>query len=182
MTEGVDWKWIEMISKGIEYDYTGMYRIYRDGKVESVKRFRAKQRFLKVSPDRCGYKQASLYKDNKTKVYFIHRLVACHFIPNPHNFPQVDHINERKDDNSISNLRWCLMSTNIRNRTKNRPKHDLPRGVDLTSSGKYRVKITINYKYKHLGCYDTKEEASRIYEEARRETEANELNTTNKVT
>ena len=182
MTEA-DWRWIKMIKDDVEYDYTGMYRIYIDGKVESVKRVRVlKNIFLKEATHNQGYKQVNLSKNGKVKSYLIHRLVAIHFIPNPHNFTEVDHIYQRKYDNRISNLRWCSRATNMRNLTKNRPKHDLPRGVDLTSSGKYRVKITINYKYKHLGCYDTKEEASRIYEEARRETEANELNTTNKVT
>ena len=180
MTEGVDWKWIKMISKGIEYDYTGMYRIYIDRKVESVKRKGVGQRFLKEGTDNKGYKQASLYKNNEKKNYLIHRLVAIHLIPNPHNFLEVDHQNQEKDDNSISNLRWCSRATNQRNMTRKR-KSDLPRGVYLRPSGKYYAQISINGKYKYLGTYEAKEEASRIYEEAYSETEANELNPT-KVT
>ena len=176
MTEGVDWKWIEMISKGIEYDYTGMYRIYRDGKVESVKRKGIlKNRFLKEMTHKTGYKYVGLYKD-KQSLYLIHRLVACHFIPNPHNFPMIDHQNEKKDDNSISNLRWCSHATNMRNRTMKRPVNDLPRGVRITSSGKYQTRIKINGKNKCLGTYEAKEEASRIYEEALSEQMHNELN------
>ena len=171
MTE-VDWRWIKMIKDDVEYDYTGKYRIYIDGRVESVKRKGVKQnRFLKEGTDKVGYKVVCLSKNSKEKMYLIHRLVACHFITNPHNFTEVDHKNQRKYDNSISNLRWCSSSTNMRNRTMKR-KYDLPRGVYLTSSGKYRTTISINGKSKNLGCYDTKEEASDSYEKAYREIEA----------
>ena len=179
---GADWRWVKMISvEGIEYDYTNMYRIYIDGRIEGVKRKGCRKNiFLKGSANNKGYKRISLYKDGKAKTYLIHRLVACHFIPNPHNFPVIDHKNQEKVDNSISNLRWCTHSTNHRNRTQKRP-NDLPRGVGITSSGKYKALISINGKDKYLGCYDTKEEASRIYEEALSERMHNELNPT-KVT
>lgn len=42
----------------------------------------------------------------------IHRLVAQTFIPNPNNYPVVNHINEKKDDNRIENLEWCSYSKN----------------------------------------------------------------------
>ena len=175
MTEGVDWRWVKMCVECVEYDYTGKYRIYIDGKVESVKRKSCKQnRFLKEGTNNKGYKYVNLYKDNKGKKYLIHRLVAIHFIPNPHNFLEVDHKNERKYDNIISNLRWCSGSTNKRNRTTKR-KSDLPRGVYLRPSGKYQAQIRINGKNKHLGNYKTIEEASCVYEEASLEQITNEL-------
>jgi len=179
---GVDWEWIKMCVNDVEYDYTNMYRIYRDGRVESVKRKGVlKNIFLKGSTNNRGYKRINLRKDGKAKTYLIHRLIAIHFIPNPNNFPEVDHIYQEKYDNSISNLRWCSSSTNMRNRTQKRT-NDLPRGVTITSSGKYIARIRINYKTKYLGCYKTKEEASSIYEEALSEQMHNELNPTNKVT
>lgn len=42
----------------------------------------------------------------------VHRLVATHFIKNPENLPVVDHINENKLDNSVSNLRWLTLEDN----------------------------------------------------------------------
>jgi len=175
---GADWRWVKMISvEGIEYDYTNMYRIYIDGRIEGVKRKGCRKNiFLKEFTDKKGYKHIQLRKDNKKKSYLIHRLVAIHFIPNPHKFLEVDHKNQEKDDNSIDNLRWCSRATNMRNLTRKRPKNDLPRGVRLTPSGKYQAIIRINGKDKYLGQYEAKEEASRIYKEALSEQMHNELN------
>lgn len=50
-----------------------------------------------------GYKQVSYQGKN----YRVHRLVAEAFIPNPDNKPTVDHINQRRDDNRVENLRWA---------------------------------------------------------------------------
>ena len=161
-----NWRWIKMCVNDVEYDYTNIYRIYRDGRVESVKRKGVKQRFLKEVTSKTGYKYVNLSKDNEKKKYYIHRLVAIHFISNPRNFPVIDHKNQEKDDNSISNLRWCSHGTNNRNLTTKRPKHNLPRGVNMTPYGKYQTRININYKSKYLGSYETKEEASEVYEEA----------------
>ena len=43
-------------------------------------------------------------KGNK---YYLHRLVALAFIPNPTNLPEVNHIDEDPSNNNVSNLEWC---------------------------------------------------------------------------
>ena len=48
-----------------------------------------------------------------------HRLIAKQFIPNPENLPCIDHINHQRIDNHISNLRWCSISDNNKNKSSN---------------------------------------------------------------
>ncbi len=87
------------------------YLIYEDGKVFSKKR----KIFLKASPDGSGYLILDICKDGKKKAFRIHRLIALHYIPNPHNYPCVDHKDRNRQNNSIDNLRWCSYSTNNQN-------------------------------------------------------------------
>lgn len=49
--------------------------------------------------------------------YYKHRLIAIQFIPNPNNYPEVDHKEKIRTDNHIENLRWVTSSDNNKNRT-----------------------------------------------------------------
>ena len=55
----------------------------------------------------CNNGNGYLYVSFSHKHFYVHRLVAEYFIPNPKNYNEIDHINCIKSDNSMDNLRWC---------------------------------------------------------------------------
>ena len=59
-----------------------------------------------------GYLQVALCQKTK-QTFYIHRLVAETFIPNPHGLKEVNHINENKHDNRVENLEWISKKNNI---------------------------------------------------------------------
>lgn len=79
------------------------YRIYKDGKVWSE----YSKKFLSPSCNKKGYLKITLYSPTARKHFQIHRLVAMLFLDNPNNLPDVNHKNENKKDNNVSNLEWC---------------------------------------------------------------------------
>jgi len=103
------------IWKDIE-GFEGRYQISNYGNVKSI--IRKKHRILSPSIKHNGYLGVNLYDENK-KMWNkqIHRLVAIAFIPNPDNLPQVNHIDENKENNHADNLEWCTQNQNIHHGT-----------------------------------------------------------------
>lgn len=64
---------------------------------------------LKLHSTRSGY---LLVNAKGGKEESIHRLVALTFIPNPNNYPEVNHIDEDKTNNCVENLEWCTHKYN----------------------------------------------------------------------
>lgn len=94
--------------------YEGLYEDSNLGRVKSLNyRHTGIERILKPKKDKDGYLQIGLCKDGKAKMHLVHRLVATSFLPNPHNLPEINHINEQKDDNRVENLQWCDRQYNI---------------------------------------------------------------------
>lgn len=104
MFEYIDEKWLPIIG------YNGKYLISTYGRVKS--RSNGKETILKSDLNSSGYHRVSLYKNGKRTRYFIHRLVAEAFVPNPENLPLVNHIDEDKENNEVTNLEWCNDSYN----------------------------------------------------------------------
>lgn len=90
-------------------NYEGLYAITSCGKVWSYRR----NKFMVLGHDKDGYPRISLRKNGKVKTYFIHRLVAEAYLPNPNNLPYVNHKDEVKKHNWINNLEWCTAWYNI---------------------------------------------------------------------
>ena len=95
--------------------YEGLYEVSNYGRVRSFK-WSSKGKILSpgnTGKDGSGYCFVNLYKDGKAKKHCtIHRLVAEAFIPNPSNFPQVNHMDECKKNNYFENLEWCSSAYN----------------------------------------------------------------------
>lgn len=69
---------------------------------------------LKARPiGRRGYLAVRICRDRKTKILYVHRLVAEAFIPNPENKPIVNHLDGDKKNNDVSNLAWSTYSENL---------------------------------------------------------------------
>ena len=104
-------KWIE--------GYEGFYWITSKGRVISADRYDRFNRHVggEVKPQLAGqgYPFVCLYKGGKGKQRYVHRLVAQAFIPNPENKREVDHIDNDKTNNVVTNLRWVTHKENQNN-------------------------------------------------------------------
>ena len=88
-------------------NFEGLYAATEDGQIWSYR----KKKFLK--PSNMDYPVVSLYAaDGTSKQYLVHRLIATTFLPNPDNLPEVNHIDENKHNNAVSNLEWCTHQYN----------------------------------------------------------------------
>ena len=58
------------------------------------------------------YRRTTFIKDGKQDTQLIHRVIAMAFIPNPNNYPCVDHIDDNPSNSVASNLQWCTYKMN----------------------------------------------------------------------
>ena len=104
-----EWRDIVIEKDGKTYDFTGLYKVSNTGKVYSYK----KGSTLKLNSLNNGYKQVSLYLNGEHFCFRVHRLVAIMFLPNPENLPVINHKDENKQNNHVSNLEWCTQDYNV---------------------------------------------------------------------
>lgn len=64
-------------------------------------------RVMKQAKDTRGYMYVTLSDNYHQRHLSVHRAVAMCYIPNPHNYPQVNHKDEDKTNNFYTNLEWC---------------------------------------------------------------------------
>lgn len=144
---------------------------YQVSNYGNIKSFKGKnERILKPAINGIGYHYVKLYNEDGKSILAIHRLVAKEFIPNPDNLPCVDHIDNNKLNNNVSNLRWCNLQQNQFNRSKGEGTTSKYKGVHWHKrDNKYVVHIKINGKQKHLGYFDSEEDAANAYNEKAKE-------------
>lgn len=107
--------------------YEGYYEVSNMGKVRSLDRdiyckagghYIKKGRILKQGNSR-GYKIVKLIGKSQFTYKFVHKAVAEAFIPNPDNYPEVNHKDETRDNNRVGNLEWCTKKYNMNYGTRN---------------------------------------------------------------
>lgn len=146
--------------------YEGLYKISSLGRVLSLQRTfytgvnnrvcTIHDTIMSPSKTKKGYLRITLYKNGVPKGFQIHRLVAEAFIPNPNNFPEVNHKNEIKDDNKLNNLEWCTSKYNTEY-TK-AYIHSLPKAVDKVK----RKVIQMNLAGEFIKEWESASEAARF--------------------
>ena len=129
-------------------DYEGLYQVSNMGRVKSLydgghKIFREK--ILKSGKSGNGYLSVKLCKDGKRKRYYIHRLVLSTFNPveNMENL-EVNHINENKGKNYLSNLEWTTHKDNVNHGTRNKRMVEKLRGRTFSEEHKRRISKSHN--------------------------------------
>ena len=125
--------------------------------VSDLGRVRKNGELKNLTKDKDGYMTTRINRKFKK----VHRLVLKTFKPNPMPsfYDRVDHINQKKWDNRLENLRWS-------NSTLNNWNSDKHKGYKKSKSGKYEARIGIEGKLIHLGTFATVAAAKARYLEA----------------
>ena len=127
-----------------------------------------KPKIRTISDNGSGYKKWALTGDKavgrkgyNTKNYYVHRLVAKYFLPNPKNLPQVNHMPEGfgKHDNRACVLEWCTERYNINDAHKN---------GQMDNRTKVNTKIDIKPDEFIIRMYREYKESGKVGETARK--------------
>ena len=93
-------------------NYEGLYEVSNKGQIRNAK---GKINKSQIKNDKhTNYREISLWKNGTHKRFLVHRLVAEAFIPNPNNYPIINHKDQNGTNNCVNNLEWCDYSYNTR--------------------------------------------------------------------
>lgn len=145
--------------------FEGYYQVSNYGNIKSLTRFdgirERKGQEIKQSLKYNGYLQVGLRKNSKRKFFSVHRLVAIHFLDNPENKPQVNHIDCNKQNNNINNLEWATSKENLHHAKINGLRNNMPKGEKHPNFGKFAEK---SKTAKPVIRYDRKTGKTKLYE------------------
>jgi hypothetical protein len=88
------------------------------------------------SHNKYGHRKVRLYKDDKAKDFYLHRLVAIAFIDNPDNKPYINHIDSNPDNNHYTNLEWVTHKENVNHARINGRLNTVGKRLMSTVTGK----------------------------------------------
>jgi len=159
--------------KDIE-NYEGLYQVSDLGKIRSLE-YQGKTRkiplILSPNSNGLGYLKVMLSKNKNKVTRYIHRLVANAFIPNPQNYPCVDHINSNRGYNYAINLRFCSYRQNVSfDNVKHKNKTSKFVGVSFEKdSNRWVSEIRIKGKLLRIGRFKDESEAASAYQQKLKE-------------
>ena len=129
-------------------NYEGKYEVSNLGRVRSLSyNGTGEIKLLKPGTNKRGYKRVGLCKNGKTKHYYVHRLVAITFIPNPDDLSIVNHKDENPANNNVNNLEWCTSEYNNNYGTRNERASESHKGKSF--SEEHKKKLSESKKGKH---------------------------------
>jgi len=141
----------------IYHGYEGDYQVSNYGRIKSLT-FRngiiqkPKEIIMKPTDNGHGYKIIGLRKaKHKKKNFYVHRLVAEAFIPNPQNYFCINHKDYNRGNNYFENLEWCTIEYNNKYSAINHVNHPNSKPVAKISPSNNEI----------IETYKSLEEASR---------------------
>ena len=96
--------------------YLSDYDVTREGNIIN----KHTGRTLKLQQNGKGYLRFDAQTENGKRHFFVHRLVATLYVPNPEGKPQVNHIDGNKKNNNAENLEWVTNRENRQHAVKNK--------------------------------------------------------------
>ena len=136
-----------------------LYEVGNDGSVISLKWAKTNTKHL-LTPSKQKNGYLYVYLTNK-KRFYVHRLVALAFIPNPQCLPIINHKDEDKTNNYVENLEWCTASYNRTYGNAVEKQAKKLRGKKITEE--HKAKISMSMK-KHFCSYgERRKEDGRKY-------------------
>ena len=136
--------------------YEGLYQVSCSGLIRSIDKIingcnykprRIIGKILTPYISLNGYLTITLSKNNVLKNHRLHRIIAKAFLSNPQNLPEINHKNENKRDNNITNLEWCTKLYNIRygNGISKRSKLNTNQVFSILKDGRTLKEIAKDY-------------------------------------